>query len=100
MTLRQTAFRDRIASMGATFDEYARYEFAYRYGDDVLAEYWACRRRAAVIDLTPLRKVEVSGPGAGALLQAVVTRDLGRLSDGHVVYTALCDDEGNPQTAR
>jgi aminomethyltransferase len=95
MTLRQTAFKSRIASMGATFDEYAGYEFAYRYGDDILAEYWACRRRAAVIDLTPLRKVEVSGRGAEALLQAVVTRDLSRLSDGHIVYTALCDDEGN-----
>src|SRR5260221_619138 len=66
MTLRQTAFKDRIASMGATFDEYAGYEFAYRYGDDILAEYWACRRRAAVLDLTPLRKVEVSGPGTRA----------------------------------
>lgn len=95
MTLRQTAFKGRTASMGATFDEYAGYEFAYRYGDDVLEEYWACRRRVAVIDLTPLRKVEVSGRGAEALLQAVVTRDLGRLSDGHIVYTALCDDEGN-----
>lgn len=95
MTLRQTAFKSRIASMAATFDEYAGYEFAYRYGDDILAEYWACRRRAAVIDLTPLRKVEVSGRGAEALLQAVVTRDLSRLSDGHIVYTALCDDEGN-----
>ena len=95
MTLRQTAFKSRIASMGATFDEYAGYEFAYRYSGDILAEYWACRRRAAVIDLTPLRKVEVSGRGAGALLQAVVTRDLSRLSDGHIVYTALCDDEGN-----
>lgn len=95
MTLRETAFKSRIASMGATFDEYAGYEFAYRYGDDTAEEYWACRRRAAVIDLTPLRKVEVSGRGAGALLQAVVTRDLSRLSDGRVVYTALCDDEGN-----
>jgi aminomethyltransferase len=95
MTLRQTAFKGRIASMGATFDEYAGYEFAYRYSGDVLAEYWACRRRAAVIDLTPLRKVEVTGRGAEALLQAVVTRDLSRLSDGHIVYTALCDDEGN-----
>jgi len=95
MTLRQTAFKSRIASMGATFDEYAGYEFAYRYSGDILEEYWACRRRVAVIDLTPLRKVEVSGQGAEALLQAVVTRDLSRLSDGHIVYTALCNDKGN-----
>ncbi len=47
------------------------------------------------MDLTPLRKVEVTGPGAEAVLQATVTRDLRRLGDGQVVYTGLCDEDGN-----
>lgn len=93
MSLKRTAFHDRAAALGATFDEYAGYDFPYRYGD-VLDEYWACRQRAVVIDLTPLRKLEVSGRGAFDMLQASVTRDLRRLSDGDVVYTAICDTEG------
>jgi len=95
MSLRQTGFHARAAAVGATFDEYAGFELPYRFGDDILPEYWACRQRAAVIDLSPLRKVEVTGPDAERLLQAVVTRDLGLLSDGQVVYTALCDEAGN-----
>ncbi len=95
MTLRQTAFHSRTAAHGATFAEYADYDFPSSYAADILEEYWACRERAVIIDLTPLRKVEVSGPGSEAVLQATVTRDLRRLSDGDVVYTSLCDDEGN-----
>lgn len=95
MTLRRTAFHTRTAALGARFDEYAEYEFPSQYAADILDEYWACRQRAVLIDLTPLRKVEVSGPGAEAVLQATVTRDLTRLADGGVVYTAICDDDGN-----
>jgi aminomethyltransferase len=95
VTLRQTAFHSRTAALGARFDEYAGYDFPSQYAADLLEEYWACRQRAVMIDLTPLRKVEVTGEGSGALLQATVTRDLGRLSDGDIVYTALCDDDGN-----
>ena len=95
MDLRQTGFHSRTAALGATFAEYADYDFPSQYAADITDEYWACRQRAVIMDLTPLRKVEVSGPGAGALLQATVTRDLRRLGDGHIVYTGLCDDDGN-----
>ena len=46
------------------------------------------------MDLSPLRKFEVLGPDAEALLQATLTRDIRRLSDGQVVYTAMCNDTG------
>ena len=46
------------------------------------------------MDLSPLRKWEVLGPDAEELLQATVTRDIRRLSDGQVVYTAMCNDTG------
>jgi len=95
MSLRQTGFHRRTAALGASFVEYAGYDFPSQYAADISEEYWACRRRAVVIDLTPLRKLEVTGPGAEALLQSTVTRDLSRLRDGGVVYTGLCDDDGN-----
>ena len=46
------------------------------------------------MDLSPLRKLEILGPDAEALLQATMTRDIRRLSDGQVVYTAMCTDTG------
>jgi aminomethyltransferase len=59
-----------------------------------VAEYWACRERAAIMDLSPLRKFEILGPDAEALLQATITRDARRLSVGQVTYTALCNEAG------
>ena len=40
------------------------------------------------MDLSPLRKWEVLGPDAEALIQCAVTRDIRRLAVGQVVYTA------------
>jgi aminomethyltransferase len=89
----ETAFHGRAQAAGATFTEYEGYWLPSAFGgfDD---EYWACRQRVVVMDLTPLRKFEVGGPGSAALLQAVVTRDLSTLVDGQVAYTAMCNDEG------
>jgi len=46
------------------------------------------------MDLSPLRKFDVLGPDAEALLQATMTRDIRRLADGQVVYTAMCNETG------
>ena len=46
------------------------------------------------MDLSPLRKFEILGPDAEALLQATMTRDIRRLADGQVVYTAMCNETG------
>ena len=59
-----------------------------------IAEYWACREKAAIMDLSPLRKYEVTGPDAEALLQMGVTRNIKKLAVGQVVYTAMCYEHG------
>ena len=59
-----------------------------------IAEYWACREKAAIMDLSPLRKYEVTGPDAEALMQLGVTRNIKKLSVGQVVYTAMCYEHG------
>ena len=41
-----------------------------------------------------MRKFEVLGPDAEALLQYCLTRDVRRLAVGQVVYTALCYEHG------
>ena len=59
-----------------------------------MAEYWACREQAVVMDLSPLRKWEILGPDAELLDAATLTRDIRRLAVGQVVYTALCNETG------
>ena len=75
--------------------EYNGYWLPTSYDNQgAVAEYWACREQAAVMDLSPLRKFEVIGPDAEELLQRTLTRDIRRLSDGQVVYTAMCTETG------
>jgi aminomethyltransferase len=92
---KETGFHDRIARRTRDFTEYNGYWLPKQFtGLGPIAEYWACREKAAIMDLSPLRKVEVTGPDAEALMQICVTRDMRKLSTGQVVYTAMCYEHG------
>jgi glycine cleavage system T protein (aminomethyltransferase) len=92
---RKTGFHPRTEQLTKRFGEYNGYWLPSSFDNrGAIAEYWACREGAAVMDLSPLRKFEVLGPDAEALLQATVTRDVRRLSDGQVTYTAVCNETG------
>ncbi|MDH3635506.1 MAG: aminomethyltransferase family protein [Gammaproteobacteria bacterium] len=91
----ETGFHSRTSEHTRNFTEYAGYWLANSYTNHgALDEYWACREGAVVIDLSPLRKYEVTGPDAELLLQTCVTRDIRRLAVGQVVYTAMCYENG------
>lgn len=90
-----TAFASRTGALTSNFAEYQGYWLPNSYdGHGPQQEYWACRERVAVMDLSALRKFEVLGPDAEALLQATLTRDIRRLSRGQVVYSAMCTESG------
>lgn len=92
---RETAFHPRFSALTRDYAEYRGYWLPNRFaGEGPVAEYWACREKAAVIDLSPLRKFEVTGPDAEDLLQYCLTRDVRKLSTGQVVYSAMCYEHG------
>jgi len=92
---KQTAFHDCFARHTRDFVEYNGYWLANQMTNHgAIAEYWACREKAAIMDLSPLRKYEVLGPDAEALMQRCVTRNMKKLSVGQVVYTAMCYEHG------
>jgi aminomethyltransferase len=92
---KKTAFQPRWEKLTRNLSEYSGYWLPTHFnGGGSIAEYWACREQAAVMDLSPLRKFEILGPDAESLMQATITRDARRLSTGQVVYTALCNEQG------
>jgi len=92
---RETAFHPRLSALTRDYAEYRGYWLPNRFSaEGPVEEYWACRERAAVIDLSPLRKFEVTGPDAEELLQYCLTRDVRKLSTGQVVYSAMCYENG------
>ncbi|WP_040618137.1 DUF1989 domain-containing protein [Roseovarius nubinhibens] len=92
---KKTAFHECFARHTRDFIEYNGYWLANTMTNHgAIAEYWACRDKVAVMDLSPLRKYEVTGPDAEELMQLCVTRNMKKLSVGQVVYTAMCYEHG------
>jgi len=92
---RQTGFHESFVKHTRDFVEYNGFWLPNTMtAHGTVAEYWACRERAAIMDLSPLRKYEVTGPDAEALLQLGVTRNMKKLAVGQVVYTAMCAEHG------
>lgn len=57
------------------------------------AEAWRTRTAVALYDMTPLKRLDVSGPGALALLERTTTGKMDK-SVGSVTYTLALDESG------
>src|SRR5690554_3272792 len=93
---RLTPFHTRTAELCESYSwqEWAGYLAAQMYELDHVHEYNAVRTACGLFDVTPLYKYYIHGPDAADLLNRVVTRDVGKMRVGQVVYTPWCDDEG------
>lgn len=92
---KETAFHSSFAKHTRDFTEYNGYWLPNRFNNDgPIEEYHAAREAAVVMDLSPLRKYEITGPDAEALVNYCVTRNIRKLSEGQVVYTAMCYEHG------
>ena len=92
---RETAFHARTSSLTRSFVEYNGYWLPTSFRDHgAVGEYHACRERAVVMDLSPLRKFEVLGPDAEELLQRTLTRNVRKIAVGQVSYSAICNETG------
>ncbi len=95
MLTKETTFHPRTSELTKSFVEYRGYWLPHCFDNEgAIAEYWACREKVAIMDLSPLRKWEILGPDAEALVQRAITRDARRLSVGQVTYTAVCNETG------
>ena len=57
-------------------------------------EYFAIRTKAALLDITPLKKYMIEGPDAQYFLDRMVTRNIRICKVGQVMYTPWCDEKG------
>lgn len=66
---------------------------AKHYSPIAAAEAWRTRTTAGMFDMTSLRRLEVSGPGAVRLLQGLTTSDVSK-EPGTATYTLMLDVKG------
>ncbi|KAF7510855.1 hypothetical protein GJ744_005955 [Endocarpon pusillum] len=63
------------------------------YSPIAAAEAWKTRTAVAMYDMTPLRRLEVAGPGAVDLLQRLCTGDVSK-KPGAVTYSLFLNEDG------
>ncbi|BAN47170.1 DUF1989 domain-containing protein [Metapseudomonas resinovorans] len=92
---RESGFHPGTSALTRQFVDYRGFWTPTQFdGHGTIEEYHGCREKVAVMDLSALRKFEVLGPDAEALLDHCLTRDVRKLAVGQVVYSALCYEHG------
>ncbi len=92
--IRKSPFFD--ATVAAGVDSFSTYNHMYMptsYGDP-LAEYWRLIDECAMWDVSVQRQIQLRGPDAHALAQAVCARDLSNQQVGQGKYTPMVDHSG------
>jgi dimethylglycine oxidase len=85
---------DLVDQLPAEWVPPARDGWSARFWSPIAAaEAWKTRTAVAMYDMTPLKRLEVSGPGALDLLQRLTSSQMDK-SVGSVTYTLALDDAG------
>jgi aminomethyltransferase len=91
----ESAFTAKIRSLTDDITEYNGFWVPNSFAHlGVHAEYWALRERAALLDLSALRKFQITGADALNLLQLTFSRDVAKLAIGQSVYGCLLNPHG------
>lgn len=94
--LLETPFHPRTATLchHRRWRNWSGYAIALSYQPSHEYEYYAVRSGAALFDISPLRKYEITGTDAAALVDRIVTRNVADCPDGRVLYSPWCDESG------
>jgi aminomethyltransferase len=92
-TSKETAFYPRLKALTDEWMDLFGY-WAPTVVTDTQEEYKAVRETAGLMDFTMLRKVDIEGEGAQDFVNTIVTRDVSKLTPGHIAYGALTDENG------
>ncbi|MYA72718.1 glycine cleavage system aminomethyltransferase GcvT [Candidatus Poribacteria bacterium] len=80
-------------TLNAKFTEFGGWEMPLQYSS-IVKEHLAVRSTVGLFDLSHMGEFEVHGQGANELVQKLSTNDVGRLTDGRVLYTLFCNETG------
>src|ERR1051326_4924511 len=91
--LRRTPLHAEHVRLGARLVPFAGFEMPVQYSG-ITAEHAAVRERAGLFDVSHMGELWFDGPRAAAVVDSLVTNDVGRLDDGRAAYTCCCNERG------
>jgi len=91
--LKRTALYAAHQQRGGKLIDFGGWEMPVQY-TSITDEHLAVRTAAGIFDISHMGEVTVSGPGAVAFLNFVLTNDIRKLASGHGQYTLMCNERG------
>ncbi len=92
-TLSRTPLYPEHVRLGAKLVPFAGWEMPIQY-KGIAAEHSAVRERVGLFDVSHMGELRVTGPGALAAVDQLITNDLAKAADGQAVYTCCCNEGG------
>jgi len=91
--LKRTSLYAAHQKLGGKLIEFGGWEMPVQY-TSITDEHLAVRTAAGVFDISHMGEVTVSGLGAVAFLNRVLTNDIRKLTPGQGQYTLMCNERG------
>jgi aminomethyltransferase len=92
--MNRTGLYDKHLDLGARMVEFAGWEMPVQYPTGIVEEHLLTRKSAGLFDISHMGRYLVSGRGALAFLQAVLTNNAAALEPGKAQYTMIPNAEG------
>ncbi len=91
--LRRTPLHGEHVRLGARIVPFAGWEMPVQY-KGLVEEHKAVRAGAGLFDVSHMGELELTGPGAGAVIDELITNDVSKLPPGKALYTCACNERG------
>lgn len=91
--LLSTPLLEEHKALSARIVPFAGWAMPVQYAG-VVKEHEAVRKRAGLFDVSHMGELELEGEGCLALVDSLVTNDLGKLVDGQAAYALCCNEQG------
>lgn len=93
-TLRTTPFHTWHQEAGAKMMVFAGWKMPLQYPDGAIAEHRLVRESVGLFDVSHMGRVRVTGAGATAFLERLLTNSIAALDVGGSSYSVMCREDG------
>lgn len=91
--MKKTPLFENHIKLGAKMVPFTGYSMPIQY-QGIVSEHTAVRNACGLFDVCHMGEIRVTGSGAHAFVDSLVTNDLGRIELGKAMYTCACRDSG------
>jgi aminomethyltransferase len=91
---RTSALASRHRALGSGLEDWNGMGTAWSYDTDPRDEHDAIRENVGMFDMSPLKKIMVSGADAVEVLDHLTTRDISKITVGQAAYLSVLTEEG------